>query len=341
MVSKPAILARTDAQCQTPGWKRELAAAYKHPSDLLDALGLAPDLLPAAHAAAAQLPMLVPRRFAALMTPGDPHDPLLRQVLPSAAELSESPGFSADPVGDALAVRAPGLLQKYAGRALLLVTGACAVHCRYCFRRHFPYEDGALVSDRDREAIERIASDPGITEVILSGGDPLMYDDHRLSKLFAALADIEHLRRLRLHTRLPVVLPSRVTPELCAILSGNRLKTLVVIHANHARELSDDVFTALCELRRAGTHLLNQSVLLRGVNDSAAILAELSEALFGCAVLPYYLHLLDRVSGAAHFEVAEPKAKALLSALRSELPGYLVPRLVREIPETPFKQPVF
>ena len=334
------MLARTPEPCQTPAWKRELAEAYRRPEDLLADLGLPARLAARARPASGGFPFLVPRAYAARMRHGEAHDPLLRQVLPSARELTDAPGYCGDPVGDTHAQRLPGLLQKYAGRALLLLTGACAVHCRYCLRRHFPYADGTLAGDRGEAALRAIAAEAGITEVILSGGDPLTWDDHQLGTLIERLSAIPHLRRLRVHTRLPVVLPSRVTPQLCASLAGSRLKTLVVVHVNHPRELSDAVRGAFAALCAGGTPLLNQSVLLRGVNDDAGTLAELSEGLFDCGVLPYYLHLLDPVSGAAHFEVPAARARGLLDALRAALPGYLVPRLVRETPGAACKQPV-
>jgi EF-P beta-lysylation protein EpmB len=221
-----------------------------------------------------------------------------------------------------------------------MLTGACAVHCRYCFRRHFPYAEGSLRRDRTEAALSAIASDPGVSEVILSGGDPLTWEDHRLADLIARISAIRHLRRLRLHTRVPVVLPSRVSPQLCLTLAGNPLTTLVVVQVNHPRELSGRVRTALATLREAGLTILNQSVLLRGVNDDAEILAELSESLLECGVLPYYLHLLDPVSGAAHFEAPADGARALMRTLRAMLPGYLVPRLVRETAGGAFKEPV-
>ncbi len=274
------------------------------------------------------------------MIPGDPNDPLLRQVLPIAAELEEQPGFSKDPVGDEQSRRATGLLQKYQGRALVLVTGACALHCRYCFRRHFPYARDTLVHDRDQGAMAMLAGDLSITEVVLSGGDPLMLDDEHLAALLDRLTAIAHLRRLRLHTRLPVVLPSRITPSLCTLLSQSRLPIALVIHANHAREVCGDaVRGALGALNATGATLLNQSVLLRGINADAASLADLSEALFAAGVLPYYLHLLDPVAGASHFEVPLPEARTLMAELRRELPGYLVPKLVREMPGAAYKEP--
>lgn len=284
--------------------------------------------------------MLVPRGYAALMEPGNPKDPLLRQVLPLAIEGERHPGFSADPVGDTAATLVPGLLQKYRGRALLVTTPACAIHCRYCFRRHYPYADATLGPDGGAAAIAAIAADTSITEVILSGGDPLMLDDGALARLCEALAAIPHVERLRVHTRLPTVLPSRVTPVLCRLLGQTRLATVVVIHANHPRELGDAAGGALDRLRGVGAALLNQSVLLRGVNDDLDTLCALSEGLFRHGVLPYYLHLLDRVQGAAHFEVPEVQARALISALRLRLPGYLVPRLVREEPGAGTKIPL-
>ncbi len=314
--------------------------AITRPETLIEVLDLDRGLLPGARAAARRFGLLVPRGYAALMAQSDPHDPLLRQVLPLAEELRSPPGFSADPVGERTAVHAPGLLQKYQGRALLLLTGACAIHCRYCFRRHLPYAEDSARLDRAARAVRRLAEDPSIREVILSGGDPLLPDDDSLAVLVGELAEIPHLRRLRLHTRLPIVLPSRVTDRLCRILSASRLQPILVVHTNHARELGAAARGALGQLHDAGIPLLNQSVLLRGVNDSAYRLAALSEALFECTVLPYYLHLLDRVSGAAHFEPAEATAIRILDQLRTQLPGYLVPRLVKEIAGAPYKIPL-
>jgi len=331
------MLARSQAGCQAATWKRELARAITRPEDLLDLLDLDPGLLPAARAAARGYPLLVPRGYAMLMARAEPKDPLLRQVLPLGEELRDTPDYSMDPVGERAALRAPGLLQKYQGRALLLVSSACAVHCRYCFRRDYPFGEGPTRADRSAGAIAELRRDPSISEVILSGGDPLMLDDPALAELIARLGAIPHLRRLRLHTRLPIVLPSRITDRLCRILRESRLKPILVVHTNHARELGAEARTALERLRLAGAVLLNQSVLLRGVNDDARRLAELSEALFECDVLPYYLHLLDKVSGAAHFDVDESAATRILDRLRRLLPGYLVPRLVREIAGEPYK----
>jgi EF-P beta-lysylation protein EpmB len=274
------------------------------------------------------------------MERSNPNDPLLRQVLPLAEELRDPPGFCTDPVAERTALRTPGLLQKYQGRALLLLTGACAIHCRYCFRRHFPYAEDSAQPDRAVSAVDRLADDPSISEVILSGGDPLMLDDTALAALVGKLEVIPHLRRLRVHTRLPIVLPSRVTRGLCHTLSSSRLQPIVVLHTNHARELGTASRNALEQLNQAGVSLLNQSVLLRGVNDSPHRLAELSETLFACNVMPYYLHLLDRVSGAAHFDLEEKAAIAIMDRLHTLLPGYLVPRLVREIAGASYKIPI-
>lgn len=315
---------------QAPGWQRALAQAITDPADLLAALELDPALLPGARAAAASFPLRVPWSYVKRMRPRDLHDPLLRQVLPIAQEALPAAGYTADPVGDLAAMVVPGVLHKYRGRVLLTVTGACAVHCRYCFRRHYPYHDANPGGDHFAAAFAYLRDRPDVSEVILSGGDPLVLSDRRLADLSTRLADIPHLQRLRIHTRLPVVLPERVTDELLAWLARTRLAPVVVIHANHANEIDAQVVDACRRLAAAGATLLNQSVLLRGVNDDVEALAGLSERLFAAGTLPYYLHLLDRVQGAAHFAVPDQDARALHGALQARLPGYLVPRLVRE-----------
>ncbi len=325
---------------QVPRWQRELAQAITDPAELLWELELDPALAPAARAAAARFPLRVPRGFVARMAKGDPGDPLLRQVLPLAAELEPAPGFVTDPVGDRAVQAAPGVLHKYHGRALLLVTGACALHCRYCFRREYPYAESHAGVDRWRPALAYLAGDSSLREVILSGGDPLSLSNRRLSALLVELDRIPHLERLRIHSRLPIVLPERVDDGLLEQLTRTRLRPVLVVHANHPREIDDLVRVALARLATAGVTLLNQSVLLRGVNDSAAVLAELSEALFAARVLPYYLHLLDPVCGAAHFYVNKTEASAMMKVLRQRLPGYLAPRLVCEQPGQPAKTPV-
>ncbi|HTW37374.1 MAG TPA: EF-P beta-lysylation protein EpmB [Steroidobacteraceae bacterium] len=325
------ILASHDA-CQprvVPLWQREMAAAVSSPRELIEALGIDPRLAATARAAAQSFRMLVPWSYVARMRRGDPADPLLRQVLPIEQELAAQPGFLPDPLEERGAMRAPGLLQKYRGRALLITTSACAVHCRYCFRREFPYS-AQVDAPRWSEALASIAQDESIEEVILSGGDPLSLSDARLRALTRALAAVAHVRRLRVHTRLPVVLPSRVDRGLTSWLGGLKWRPVIVLHANHPNEIDVAVHAACARLRAAGATLLNQSVLLRGVNDDAAALAALSARLFDAGVLPYYLHVLDRVRGAAHFAVPERQARRIAGELAARLPGYLVPRLVRE-----------
>jgi EF-P beta-lysylation protein EpmB len=264
---------------------------------------------------------------------------LLRQALPLRAESLEQPGFVADPIGELAALSAPGLLRKYQGRALLIATSVCAIHCRYCFRREFPYAEQSETR-RWSEALAEIERDAGIREVILSGGDPLALGNARLASLARALERAPHIERLRVHTRLPVVLPARVDAGLTEWLGSLRWPVVIVLHANHANEIDAEVAAACARLRASGATLLNQSVLLRGVNDDAATLAALSERLMAAGVLPYYLHLLDRVRGTGHFEVAELDARRIVGELCARLPGYLVPRLVRESAGAPAKTPV-
>ncbi len=328
------------APSHLPQWQQALVNAITDPEELLQILRLDSHWLPAARAAARLFPLRVPRGFVARMQPGNPHDPLLLQVLPLAAELQETPGFVSDPVGDMHSRIAPGVLHKYQGRALLIATGACGVHCRYCFRRHFPYGNETASGGHWQRAVEALRADPSIHEVLLSGGDPLSLNDRRLRELTDQLQQIPHLRRLRIHSRQPIVLPERVDRQLLDWLNGIRLQKVMVLHANHANEISTEVREASSALREAGVTLFNQSVLLKGVNDSVATLSALSEALFAAGIQPYYLHLLDRVQGAAHFEVTETAAQALLRELVSTLPGYLVPKLVREISGHASKTPV-
>jgi EF-P beta-lysylation protein EpmB len=274
------------------------------------------------------------------MQPGNPADPLLRQVLPLDLELRETPGFSRDPVGDLPSRIAPGVLHKYQGRALLIATGACGVHCRYCFRRHFPYGEELASAGQWQAAVAAIHADPTINEVILSGGDPLSLNDRRLRDLTRQLEQIPHVTRLRIHSRQPIVLPERVDAELLNWLGATHLQTVMVVHVNHAQEIDTSVVQACRALAQVGVRLFNQAVLLKGVNDSVLALASLSETLFDAGIQPYYLHLLDRVQGAAHFEVTAVQAQALLRELIAVLPGYLVPRLVREISGHASKTPV-
>ena len=328
----------------TTAWQRELSRSITSPEELIAALGLDAALLAGARAGAETFGLRVTPSFLGRMKRGDRHDPLLRQVLPLIGETEQFDGYVADPLAERAYMRAPNLLQKYAGRALLIATQACAIHCRYCFRREFPYaeqheEQGAA---RWSAALAALAADDSIEEVILSGGDPLSLSDARLAQLTDALQAIPHLRRLRVHTRQPVVLPSRVDEGLCGWLRGMRLPVVFVLHVNHGNELDAEVGAACARLRAAGVVLLNQSVLLRGVNDDVDTLAELSRRLFAAGVTPYYLHLPDRVRGTAHFDVPEGRARELVAGLTARLSGYLVPRLVREVPGAASKvqQPV-
>ena len=321
-------------------WQQALREAVRDPRELLDLLGLdrlAPRL---SDEAMVQFPLRVPRGFVARMRRGDPSDPLLRQVLPLDDEMRPMPGFGLDAVGDGAAKTAPGVIQKYRGRALLVATGSCAIHCRYCFRRHFPYAEETAARDGWREAVDLIRQDASIEEVLLSGGDPLSLSNGKLAELTGALADIPHLRRLRIHSRLPIVVPERVDDGLMGWLSTLPWPVTLVVRANHANEFDDTVDAALGRLRAAGVHLLNQAVLLRGVNDSVDALGALSERGFAAGVLPYYLHQLDRVAGVAHFEVDDAHARALHAGLAARLSGYLVPLLVREIPGDTGKRPL-
>ncbi|MGI9341444.1 MAG: EF-P beta-lysylation protein EpmB [Gammaproteobacteria bacterium] len=316
-------------------WQRELAHAITGVDELLETLGL--DKSPAAELVSRTLsndgfPLRVPRGYVARMRHGDPDDPLLRQVLPLATEADVLPGFVADPVGDLASSRARGLLQKYHGRALLMTTGACAVHCRFCFRRNFPYREETATPRHLDAAFASIAADSSITEIILSGGDPLSLTDSRLAELFERAGRIGHLRRIRIHSRQPIVLPERVDEGLISTLRNSPLPVVFVSHCNHPDEIDASVHAALSRVRKATSMLFNQAVLLRGVNDSAVVLATLCERLFDAGVTPYYLHQLDAVAGAAHFSIPDAEARNLVAELAAVVPGYLLPRLVRELP---------
>lgn len=321
-------------------WQQRWREAIRDPRELLRQLGLDPAELGVSDEAAGQFAVRVPQGFAGRMRHGDRHDPLLRQVLPITDELKVVPGFSLDAVGDGAAKKATGVIQKYRGRALLVTTGSCAINCRYCFRRHFDYGTENAAREGWRDAVDAIAQDPDIDEVILSGGDPLSLATHKLVELTQALKQIPHLRRLRIHSRLPVVLPERVDDELVQWLGSLPWPVAFVIHANHANEFDASVDAAMARLRAAGATLLNQAVLLRGVNDSIEALQALSERSFAAGVLPYYLYQVDRVEGVAHFEVADDTAKDLHAQLTARLSGYLVPKLVREISGDSSKRPV-
>jgi len=325
--SSAATGSRPDA-LRLPSWQAELKRAVRDPAELLALLELPRDAL--GPPARTPFPLLVPRGFVARMRKRDPHDPLLRQVWPHAAEVATVAGYSGDPVREQ-GLAENGVLRKYAGRALLIASGACPLHCRYCFRREFPYAAQLAARGDWSEALAALGAAADVREAILSGGDPLSLSNRRLAELVARLADTA-ATTLRIHTRFPIAIPERVDAGLIRLLTGTRLKVVVVVHTNHANELDGNVERALAALKPALAALLNQSVLLRGVNDSSSALAALSERLFACGVLPYYLHLLDPVAGAAHFDVDDRTATALVAALRARLPGYLVPRLVRETP---------
>ncbi len=316
-------------------WRSELKEAVTSVAELGRMLGLALD--EQVNDASAGFPLRVPRPFVARMRRNDPNDPLLRQVLPTAAEsdpvymLPDGTRFSVDPLREKDFARAPSVIQKYRGRALLITTPACAIHCRYCFRKHFPYEEHG--PDRREAALAALREDAEVTEVILSGGDPLVLTDAALGELVRRLDAISHIERLRIHTRLPIVLPSRITRDLLDVLASTRLRVVVVAHANHPRELDADTARAFaCLAKVPGITLLNQSVLLRGVNDAAPTLCALSERLFEQGVLPYYLHMPDAVLGTHGFHVTEARARRIHDTMGESLPGYLLPKLVREEP---------
>lgn len=325
---------------EVDAWQLALAEAFTNVDSLCHHLGITPESLPLLPPQYREFPLKAPKGFVACMEAGNPHDPLLTQVLPVLAEIEAYPGYCADPVGDLHAVAAPGVIHKYQGRLLLIVTGACAIHCRYCFRRNFPYADLQLSSRKLQQAIDYIVGHEDISEVILSGGDPLLLTDAKLGRLLERLAAIPHIKRLRIHSRTPVVLPERITDALLQNLAATAKQIVLVLHANHGNELSPAVAKACAKLRGQNITLLNQSVLLKGVNNDADILCRLSEKLFDCGVLPYYLHMLDQAMGTGHFEVAEAEAQHLYREIRSRLPGYLTPTLVREQAGAAYKIPV-
>ena len=324
------MIPHTSLPLESLGWQEELSRAIRDPRELFRLLELNPAYLSKAIEAHGDFKLMVPRPYLARMTRGDINDPLLAQVLPTAAELVTTPGYSLDPLGESEANPAPGLIHKYHGRVLLIASPACAIHCRYCFRRHFPYELNQPGRRQWSQALDYIDQDLSIREVILSGGDPLAANDQLLSWLVKEIAAIPHVRRLRVHTRFPVVIPQRINQSCLGWLSATRLKVVFVLHVNHPQELDDDIARSVSKLRAANVDVLNQSVILRGVNDCAETLADLSEKLHQTGVLPYYLHQLDAVQGAAHFSMSKNQLKLLQTELLGRLPGYLVPKFVRE-----------
>ena len=311
-------------------WQSVLQEAITNPKELLTYLELDEKSLGAVQRASLDFALRVPRPFLNRINKGSPHDPLLLQILPQGNELLTVKGFIDDPLNETKFNPLPGLLHKYQGRVLLTVTGSCAVNCRYCFRRNFSYKENNPGKKGWKQVIEYLNNDPSIHEVIFSGGDPLLSNDTHLAELANSIANVQHIRTLRIHTRLPIVIPQRVTDKLLHWLTELPLRTVIVLHCNHSQEIDKEVISAICQLRAAKITLLNQAVLLKNINDNVNALHNLSEQLFNAGVLPYYLHLLDPVRGTAHFAVSAEHAQALITQLRSQLPGYLIPRLVYE-----------
>jgi len=337
--NKPLKTIDTLNPTASESWQQQLNHAFSQVDALCHYLNIDMDSLPELQANAS-FPVKVPRCFADCMEPGNPDDPLLKQVLPLQEENIAVAGFVSDPVGDLAAMAEAGLIHKYQGRALLITTAACAIHCRYCFRRNFPYSDNQITPQKRHRALDYIAHHSELEEIILSGGDPLLLSDNKLEQLLENLQKIPHIKRIRLHSRLPVVLPARITPHLVQLLASGPQKTILVLHANHPNELSAQVAVACQQLKPRNITLLNQSVLLKGVNDCADTLYALSERLFECDILPYYLHQLDPAQGTAHFAISDSKALSLYHQIQSRLPGYLVPKLVREIAGAAYKIPL-
>lgn len=327
---------------QEQNWQSQLSDLITDPFELLDQLEICSDaLLSGAILASKSFKLRVPRAFVGKMRKGDPLDPLLLQVLPHHLELEEHPEFVTDPLGEEAANQLPGVLHKYQSRFLLTLTGACAVHCRYCFRRHFPYQENLPKQDDWPQIKAYIEQNPHINEVILSGGDPLTLSNRKLKLWIERLESLQQVKILRIHSRVPVVIPQRLDTELLEILKSTRLRIIMVIHANHAAELDDQTCAYLEKLSQHGITALNQAVLLKGVNDDAQTLIELSQRLFDARVMPYYLHVLDKVKGAQHFDLSGSKIDEIYHEILAGLPGYLVPKLVREIAGEKNKTPLF
>ena len=323
--TKPAA---TASSCEESAWQQEMKQAIRSSLGLCEFLKIPPTAI---NVEENDFPVFVPRSFAARMNPGDPADPLLLQVIAQSQESLPIDGYEKDPNGEATAVLAAGVLRKYSSRALMITSGACAVHCRYCFRRHYPYSDSPSGLEQWQSSLQAIAQDANIEEVILSGGDPLVLSDQSIGQLLSALADIPHVKHVRFHTRTPVIIASRMTSTLLSHLKSTRLKVWFVIHSNHANELDGEVLASLSKLQQIGIPVLNQAVLLRRVNDNEDALYALCKRLIDAQITPYYLHQLDEVAGAAHFYVSPDRGRELIAAIRKRLPGYAVPRYVKEI----------
>lgn len=323
-----------------PQWQQEIALSYTNTKELAQALALDSLWVKQHESAASLFPLRVPRHFVSLMQAGNPDDPLLKQVMPQSEEFLEASGFTKDPVIEQSLDGPPSLLHKYKSRVLVIFRGGCAINCRYCFRRHFPYQEHHFGAKEREKVIAYLECHPEINEVILSGGDPLMATDHHLAEFLTEIEKIEHIKRIRIHSRLPIVIPSRLTHELAERLEHSRLQAILVLHCNHPNELSNELKTRLKKWKDKGIWLMNQSVLLKGINNSEETLVTLSEKLFEWQLLPYYLHLLDRVEGASHYDVSLQEAESLYQSMLTELPGFLVPKLVKEIGGEASKTPV-
>ena len=327
---------------QEQNWQSQLSDLITDPLELLEVLKLCPEqLLSGAILASEQFKLRVPRAFVDLMTVGDPLDPLLLQVLPHHLELEDYPDFVTDPLGEEQANQQPGVLHKYKSRFLLTLTGACAVHCRYCFRRHFPYQENLPKNEDWLNIKDYIESQPDINEVIFSGGDPLTLSNRKLKLWIERLESLPQIKFLRIHSRVPIVIPNRVDEELVSLLKNSRLRIILVVHSNHAAELDDLTCARLSLLVQQQITVLNQAVLLKGINNSAQVLVDLSYRLFDAGVMPYYLHVLDKVKGAHHFDLSPKEINLIYKDVLENLPGYLVPKLVREIAGEKNKTPLF
>ncbi len=325
--------------CDEKSWQKDLRTVITDPKKLLQSLDIDPQAYLEHFSARKLFAVRVPLPFIDRMEKGNFDDPLLKQVMPLSSEFTLTDNYSTDPLGEHDTV-AQGLLHKYKNRVLMIVKSACAVNCRYCFRRHFPYQDNSPNKAKWQEALDYIAKHNEITEVIFSGGDPLMANDDHLQWLVNQIEDIAHIKRLRIHTRLPVVIPNRVTEQLVNLLQTTKLKPTIVFHINHPNEINEDFSSAIELFREAKIPLFNQSVLLKGINDEAKTLVKLSEDLFDNGIQPYYLHLLDAVQGAAHFDISEQNAVKIAQEMMANLPGYLMPKLVREISNEANKTPI-
>lgn len=334
----PQIITQISQQLHT-SWQKELANVITDPKELLTNVGIQPQRYLKHFSARKLFPVRAPRPFVSRIEKGNINDPLLRQIMPLSEEFVQTKGYLLDPLQEHDTV-AEGLLHKYKHRVLMVVKSGCAINCRYCFRRHFPYEDNSPNKHRWQHALNYIAQHQEINEVIFSGGDPLMANDEHLSWLINQIEQISHVHRLRIHTRLPVVIPQRITEKLVALLSQTRLKSTMVLHINHANEIGQDVIDAIEPLRRERIPLFCQSVLLKGVNNNAQTLCQLSEKLFDHGIMPYYIHLCDKVQGVAHFDISEEQAIEITRQMMAILPGFLMPKVVREIAGEANKTPL-